>query len=207
MLDSDQQNDCILEAASGNDVIMIVEKAREGNREAFERLVGIFQDEVFRMIYYRTRSRFDAEDLTQEVCLRAYKNIRRLKDGDRFRSWLFGIAVNCVHDFHRKRQFFSLFDIFGGDNTAEKESDGPDSTPTVRLENTEFWQHINTLSSRLSRLEREVFFLRFMDHLSIKEISQALNKNESTVKTHLYRALKKFKEDSALIEMIQGGLE
>ncbi len=207
MVDSNWQNTGNPEKVHPSDVALIVEKAREGHRGSFEKLVEISQEEIFRMIYYRTRSHVDAEDLTQEVYLRAFKNIYRLKNGDRFRSWLFGIAVNCVHDFHRKKRFLSLFQAFSGEDSQEEHNNekGPD-TPPDHLMNKEFWQHVKNMSTRFSSMEREVFFLRFMDHLSIKEISQALNKNESTVKTYLYRSLRKFKDNDELVEMLQGGI-
>jgi RNA polymerase sigma-70 factor, ECF subfamily len=205
MMDSDRQDIGTPGVVFSNDVVSIAKKAIEGHRASFEELINIFQGEIFRMIFYRTRSRFDAEDLTQEVFLKAFKNIHILKNADRFRSWLFGIAVNCVRDFHRKKQFLGFFEAFSRDSSQEEQNNekSPD-TPPDHLMNKEFWQHVKNLSSRLSSLEREVFFLRFMDHLSIKEISHALNKNESTVKTHLYRSLSKFKEDSELVGMLEG---
>jgi RNA polymerase sigma-70 factor (ECF subfamily) len=50
-----------------------------------------------------------------------------------------------------------------------------------------------------------VFFMRFLDSLSLKEIAQVLNKSESAVKTHLYRAIKKFKDDAAFSQFLEGG--
>jgi RNA polymerase sigma-70 factor (ECF subfamily) len=52
-------------------------------------------------------------------------------------------------------------------------------------------------------MEREVFMLRFLDNLNINEIAQTLKKSESTVKTHLYRALAKFKKEKALRQFLQ----
>lgn len=62
------------------------------------------------------------------------------------------------------------------------------------MQRKEFWQQIRQITEVLSKTEREVFMLRFFDELSIKEIGTTLKKNESTVKTHLYRALDKVKE-------------
>ena len=59
-----------------------------------------------------------------------------------------------------------------------------------------FWQKIRSMLKRLSPMERQVFTLRFMDYRSISEIAAILDKNESTVKTHLYRALDKVRGDS-----------
>ena len=67
----------------------------------------------------------------------------------------------------------------------------------------EFWKHIGVLLEKLSSMEREVFLLRFMDHLNIKEISQVLKRSESTVKTHLYRALQKFRKEPELINLLK----
>ena len=61
----------------------------------------------------------------------------------------------------------------------------------------EFWQKVETMLTQLSKMEKEVFLLRFLDDLGIKEIADVLHKSESTVKTHLYRALGKFKNDQA----------
>ena len=59
-----------------------------------------------------------------------------------------------------------------------------------------FWQKIRSMLKRLSPMERQVFTLRFMDYRSISEIAAILDKKESTVKTHLYRALDKVRGDS-----------
>jgi RNA polymerase sigma-70 factor (ECF subfamily) len=55
-------------------------------------------------------------------------------------------------------------------------------------------------------MEREVFMLRFMDHLTIREVSEVMKKNESTVKTHLYRSLQKFRREDALRHFLQESL-
>jgi RNA polymerase sigma-70 factor (ECF subfamily) len=188
-------------------VALLTERAQNGDRAAFEQLVDLFHEEIFRMVYYRTRSRMDAEDLTQDIFLLVYKNLSRLKDIDRFRPWIFSIAVNRVRDFHRRRRILTFFSLSGGgeddEDTADREIED-DPGVLEQLMNHEFWEQVKQLSEKLSPVEREVFFLRFMDHLSIKEISEVLSKSESAVKTHLYRSLKKFKEDSAFLQMLRG---
>ena len=64
-------------------VTFLVEKARDGSRTAFNELVDLFQKDIFRMVFYRTRSRMDAEDLTQDIFIQAFKNLSRLKTPDR----------------------------------------------------------------------------------------------------------------------------
>jgi RNA polymerase sigma-70 factor (ECF subfamily) len=192
---------------TGSQVTSLVKEARAGSRTAFERLVDLFQEDIFRMVFYRTRSAMDAEDLAQDVFMQAFKNLPRLKAADRFRSWLFSIALNRVRDFNRKKRFRALFGAF--DDSQEvaqpygETKDDPEALDKLMIQ--DFWKQIGLLLDRLSRMEREVFLLRFMDHLSIKEISRVLEKSESTVKTHLYRSLQKFKRESSILELLQEG--
>jgi RNA polymerase sigma-70 factor (ECF subfamily) len=179
-----------------------VEQARNGDRMAFHQLVDRFQPGIYRMIYYRTGSQEDAEDLTQDVFMKAFKNLKRLKSTAVFRSWLYRIAVNRVRDFYRKKQFRSLFQFTSMDEETFRETPemAVDSEAPRDLARREFWDRVNQAMAFLSRMEKEVFILRFFDQLSIKEITGTLGKNESTVKTHLYRALGKLKTHLAGME-------
>jgi RNA polymerase sigma-70 factor (ECF subfamily) len=172
---------------------------------AFERLIDRFQGDIYRMIYYRVRARMDAEDLTQDVFIRAYRNIFRLREPDRFRGWLFTIAVNRINDYLRNKRVRSIFKS-SDENTdfyseASDFQEHPEALDQVLKE--DFWRQIEQIANKLSKMEREVFMLRFLDGLSITEIAQVLKKSESTIKTHLYRALTKFKKEKALRHFLQ----
>ncbi len=193
-------------AAQGSQVSPIVEQARAGDRNAFEKLIALHQDEIFRLVFFRTRSRMDSEDLTQEIFMSAFRYLPQLKDADRFRPWLYRIALNRVHDFHRKNKFLAFFGITDDRQQANTADVEPHRDP-MALDNVirkEFWAHVKKLSKRFSAMEKEVFFLRFVDDLNLREIAQILKRSESAVKTHLYRAIKKFKDDSALSDFLQG---
>ena len=183
-----------------------VKLAKAGSREAFEQLARHYYGDIFRMIYYRTRNRADTEDLTQEVFLKAYQGLGRLTDDTHFKSWLFRIAVNRVRDFHRRRKFLYLFKSIPEDDLDDhidpQTTARPD--PLEALIRKRFRQESATFLSRLSNMEKDVFMLRFMDRLQINEIATILKKGESTVKTHLYRALAKFKKDRAFQHFLKG---
>ncbi len=193
-------------AATHPDIAACVERARSGNRHAMGELIGLFREDIYRMVYYRTGNRMDAEDLTQEIFLKVFDNLRSLKDPGMFRPWVYRIAVNRVNDYHRRKKFLSFF------VPASEREDGPEmedmqnSNENVldQVIKKEFWREVGTFMHKLSKLEREVFQLRFMDHLGIAEISAVLNRGESTVKTHLYRAVKKFQAEKHLIGLIRG---
>ena len=183
-----------------------VKMAKKGSRQAFEQLAGLYYGDIFRMIYYRTQRRMDAEDLTQEVFLKAYKGLGRLTDEAHFKGWLFRIAVNRVNDYHRRKKFLHLFKSMPNDEV-DAHVDTQTATASDPLDvliRKRFLQESEMFLSRLSRMEKQVFMLRFMDQLQINEIARALNKGESTVKTHLYRALSKFKKDRAFQDFLKG---
>jgi len=172
---------------------------------AFSRLTQRFQGDIYRMIFYRIRSRMDAEDLTQDVFVSAYRSIEKLRETNRFRSWLYRIALNRVRDYLRRKRFRSMFTAspeIKDDIPYEPErQDEPDAVQ--HLLKVDFWHQIGLILKKLSRMEKEVFMLRFMDQLEIREIAVTLNKGESTVKTHLYRALAKFKQEQQLREFLR----
>jgi RNA polymerase sigma-70 factor (ECF subfamily) len=194
--------------SAGDQITELVIQARDGNPWAFEQLIDRYQGEIHRMIYYRIRARMDTEDLTQDVFVRAYRNIPRIREPHKFRSWLFTIAVNRVNDYLRKKRVRSIFK--SSDEGTEVQpaatdfQDTPEALEQVLKE--DFWRHIGRIAKRLSKMEREVFMLRFLDNLNINEIAQTLKKSESTVKTHLYRALAKFKKEKGLRQFLQEDL-
>jgi len=187
-----------------SDAQMVVE-ARAGNRGAFAGLMDRHQSPVFRMVFYRIRSPMDAEDLTQEIFTRAFTRLRGLKDPERFRSWLFAIAVNCIRDFQRKQMVKGLFGSRSGTNSDDPLAGIRDggSSPQDLVMRQEFWKQVRAFLDKLPRMEREVFLLRFWDHLGLREIAEVLGKSQSTVKTHLYRALSKFKHSATIVQLLQ----
>ncbi len=187
----------------------LAEQAAKGDKEAFEQLVQIYRENIFRMVYVRTQSKMDAEDLTQEVFMKAFNNISRLKDCSLFKTWLYRIAVNSVRDHHRKRILSAFFFLSHGKDDEDGMDVHPsnDSTALDHVMKKQFHDNLKNFLAKLGHYEKEVFQLKYLDHLSIPEISTVLNKNENTVKTHLYRAVKKFRLETALISLAEGAAD
>ncbi|CAN2049103.1 RNA polymerase sigma-70 factor, ECF subfamily [Candidatus Magnetomoraceae bacterium gMMP-1] len=181
-------------------IVQLVEQAETGKRSALNKLVDIFHDDIFRMVYYRCHSLMDAEDLTQEIFMQMCKKLHLLKDAACFKSWLFSMAVNRIKDFYKKKKILSFF----GSTTEMDETSSieKNDNPVNSIMQKEFWKQFKKLTDSLSQWEREVFILRFVDQLGIREIAEVLKKNESTIKTHLYRALKKVKENPLFHELL-----
>ena len=182
----------------------LVESARSGERKSLEELAALFYEEIFRVVYYRTGSRMDAEDLTQEIFVEMSASLNRLRDPASFKPWLYRIALNRVRDFHRKKRLQSL--LRARTTIEDIEPSGNPHSPLDSVIAKEFWYQFHHLTRRMSRKEREVFTLRYVDQLQLKQIAETLRNSESTVKTHLYRALKKFKKASGFRTLLKGSL-
>jgi RNA polymerase sigma-70 factor (ECF subfamily) len=174
------------------EIAALVEKARGGNRASFQELVRVFQEDIYRLAYYRTFSQMDAEDLTQDVFEQAYRKMDSLNDPQRFRAWLYSIAVNRCNDFLRRRKYLALLQMRTAQEQDVMDTDkNMNNSYNDRIEKKRFWQQVKAMLHKLSAMERQVFTLRFMDHRNINEIAVILDRNESTIKTYLYRALGK----------------
>lgn len=180
----------------------VVRRAAAGDREAFEELMNTYHQGIFAMVYCRITSRMDAEDITQETFVRAFQGVKSLRDPGLFKPWLYRIALNAVNDFLRKKRLRSIFTLFTRER-GEGEVPDPVSYGLDYLERKEFWTRLKEFFSRLSPSEREVFRLRFLDGLCIREIAEVMEKNESTVKTHLYRAVEKFRRERDLSGLLE----
>jgi len=179
----------------------LAENARDGNRGSFQELMIMFQEDIYRLAYYRTFSQMDAEDITQEVFVQAYRKIKTLHDPQRFRAWLYTIAVNRCNDFLRKKKYlFLLQSRSAREQEVEEAGEKVNNNYTDTIAKKKFWEQVRLLLDKLSAMERQVFTLRFMDHRNINEIAAILGKNESTIKTHLYRALNKVREESGFFQ-------
>jgi RNA polymerase sigma-70 factor (ECF subfamily) len=82
----------------------LVERSLKGDLKAFEELVALYQRAIFRIVLYKCRNYFDAEDLSQDIFLAAYRALPSLKDLDNFGGWLFGIAHNRANKWYQRQR-------------------------------------------------------------------------------------------------------
>ncbi len=189
-----------------NEIGRLARAAQNGDKAAFGKLVDRYHEKIHRLVFFRTRSCSDAEDITQEVFFKAFRSLRKLDDPEKFQSWLYAIAVNKVRDHYRRCKLRALFFLSTNEDDVG-DLDLPD-TNTVdaadKVAGRQFWEYVEQLSKALTPAEREVFYLRFLDQLELKEIASILEKSEGTIKTLVHRAVKKFKQDRVLREFLEG---
>jgi len=170
-----------------SDEAMLVQKAIGHDTEAFGRLYDMHVDRVYRHIYYRVGNEADAEDLTQQVFLKAWQVIDRYKKtASPFIAWLMTISHNLVVDFYRTRKDRAYLE-------AEVLADGSASSPERAAEASFEQQRLRKAILQLRSDEQQVVILRFMEGFEFTEIASLLKKKKGNVRVILHRALVKLR--------------
>lgn len=172
----------------------LVAAAAAGDRAAFGELMARYQDRIYGFALRFTANPTDAEDVTQETFLKAYRSIRRFRGDAKFSTWLYQIAKNqCINRFHRGRRRFVhrsvSLDEVGLDQglpLLQLETDAPSPEATSIADET----HAQ-LAAAIASLEphyRAALILRDVEDLDYGEIAQILAVPVGTVKSRIHRA-------------------
>jgi RNA polymerase sigma-70 factor, ECF subfamily len=164
----------------------LIVKSRRGDVEAFNLLVSRWERRVYNYLLRLVSNREDALDLSQDVFLKAYQNLPKLDDTERFSAWLFRIAHNEAFSLLRKRRP-------EGELTNEPRS----SEPAARLLPIELSLAVETALGRLNADQREAVLLKVYQGFKFEEMAEILECPVSTVKSRLYTALDLLKETLA----------
>jgi RNA polymerase sigma-70 factor, ECF subfamily len=170
--------------------INLVERFRKGDDSAFNTLVRKYQEQVYLTLRRLLGSHEEAQDLSQEVFLHAYKGLGQFRGEAGFSTWIYRIAVNLGLNAlrHRKlRQFFSL-DHPGLTITSKS------PTPDQVLERQELMSVIETAIERLPAKQKIVFTLRYFQKLPHAEIAEILDRDVGTIKANYHQALRKLQK-------------
>lgn len=166
--------------------------AREGDCEAYNRLVERYQGKIYAIAYNMTGNNEDAKDLVQDVFVKAFRNLPRFKGDSSFYTWIYRIAVNYTINFLKKRRryhFYSLDDI---DNSVENDPDYVElagkSEPFHDAELSEIQNKLNEAIQKLSDKHRTVVVMHDLEGLPHEEISKILKCSEGTVRSRLFYA-------------------
>lgn len=167
----------------------LVEKVQKGDKNAFGEIYDLLLDKIYRFIYFRVGSKEDAEDLTENVFVKIWKNISTYENkGLPFEAWVFRIARNTVIDFYRtKKQKITLTD-----NISETIADIRESHEEL-LHNKMLKEAIFNKMQSLPDSYREIIVLKFIEEKDNKEISEILEKPIDQIRVLQSRALKALK--------------
>ena len=181
------------EKLSNYDLIVRCQEGSQPDRVAFAELLRRYESHVNRLFYHLAPDWQERADLSQEVWIRVYRNIKRLQEPAKFRGWLSRIATNLFYDELRKRkrtaQPISLdapVRMSDGEMSWELPSDLP--SPTDSLATKEFYDQLQEAIADLPETFRTTIVLREIQGLPYEEIAEITKVSLGTVKSRIARA-------------------
>ncbi|HET6382975.1 MAG TPA: sigma-70 family RNA polymerase sigma factor [Armatimonadota bacterium] len=186
-------------ASARTDEAALIDEVRRGDTRAVTEFYHRYLDRVFNFVYHRVGGSVeDAEDVTQDTFISAFRSIHHFRGDAAIFTWLCGIAKNKVRDFIRQRHRAK-------DIPREQMVDMEDQD-ALETAMSDVWQRsladdvvdqdmarsvVRELFARLSDDEREALWLRYVEELSVKEIAQVLGRTPKGIEGLLTRAKKK----------------
>ncbi|MBI5603485.1 MAG: sigma-70 family RNA polymerase sigma factor [Deltaproteobacteria bacterium] len=169
----------------------LVSLLKKGEREAFAQLVTKYQQDIYKLAYFKLWNQAEAEDAAQEAFVRSLAAIRSLRDGKKYFGFLKTIALNCCNDMitHKIRE---------GDPLPEYESNettpinifNPGSPEEIAGQK-EIIDQVKKALDKLDEAEKEIVILKHYQELTFQQIAVRLGIPENTAKTNFYRTLEK----------------
>lgn len=176
----------------------LVRRVQSGDAAAFRELVEGHKQQVYYLALDLSGNHHDAEDLSQEVFIKAYRGIGKFRSGAKISSWLHRITVNAYIDSKRKKSHKMVTLVDKEDehtvDPLESAADEVTGNPEREAASAGISEHVDAALGRLSVQERTVFVMRHYHDMPLKDISETMNVAEGTVKSLLFRAIRKLRE-------------
>jgi len=187
-----------LEAANISiDDATLVEKCRQGDSDAMERLIIKYQDRIYNVILKICANNDDAAELTQETFVKVIENIGKFQGRSSFYTWAFRIAVNLTLNFRRRSNKLAVRSLEAqGKESGDKKKqllrdflrDDSASDPAELAQSTELCEIAVKALMRLDDAQRTVVVLRDIESMNYAQIAGVLNIQLGTVRSRLSRA-------------------
>lgn len=174
----------------------IIEKYLSGDIKAFDLLVEKHLQSVYALVVRLVGPVADAEDLCQDIFVKAWKKIATYDSSRNFKVWLFGIARNSAIDFLRKKKSlpFSSFENDDGENPLIESLADTEKLPDEIFEQQDLRDKLTSAISELPVADQEAVLWHYQDQLSFREIGEITGESVNTVKSRYQRALQKLKK-------------
>ncbi len=165
----------------------LVERAQRDDQEAFAELYERYFDQIYRYITLKIGDRYEAEDMTQQVFLKALQSIPSFKwKGVPFSAWLYRIAHNQIVDHLRRRSRRPTTQLEEAAAHCADRGNDPQHTTELTLDIEELILAVN----KLTPLQREVIALRFSSELPVAEVARVMGKSEGAIKALQHSAVR-----------------
>lgn len=160
-------------------------KAQKGDSKAFTQIFLDLENELYKIAKTRLVNEADIQDAIQETMIETYKSIRKLKDINKFKKWVFKILINKCNKIYKKKykndvsiEEYNLDNFMLLNNYKDMEDD------------MDFYSLLKDLKYE----ERIIIILYYMEQYTIPEIKEIIKMNENTIRTNIFRARQKIKD-------------
>ncbi len=173
----------------------LIVRAREGDKNAQGKLVQMWYKRIYNFGYKFFFDHDLAMEVAQKTFISMHRNIDGLQETTRFKSWIYTIAVNYCREELRKRKISRSVSMHllrpgeGEDSYRWEASSSRDENPEKQLRQTELSDLLQQCLMELSDEQREVVIMKEYEGLKFREIAEALNISENTVKSRMYYGL------------------
>ncbi|MGE0001117.1 MAG: RNA polymerase sigma factor [Fimbriimonadaceae bacterium] len=174
----------------------LVVRARNGDFSAYEILFERHRNLVFRFVYQLCRRQDDAEDLTQEVFVRALRNLDRYRDQAKFTTWLLRIASNLVTDRARSLNRRSALEMEQASDGLAWMTQARNDDPVENLEQERLQCAVEAALSQLKPQQREIIVMRDVQEMPYQEIASVLGCSVGGAKLRALRARKALRDQT-----------
>lgn len=188
-----------------NSDFALIQRTLDGDQNAFTTLVNKYQKWVHTLVWRKTGDFHIAEEITQDVFLKAYKKLSTLKPSDHFTGWLYVIASRrCIAWFRKKRLPTTSLDAMPVSELEEfcytqYETELGKQSSLERQRNM-----VKRLLQKLPESERTVVTLHYLAEMSCEKISEFLGVSPNTIKSRLHRARTRLKKQEHLLHDVSG---
>jgi RNA polymerase sigma-70 factor (ECF subfamily) len=172
-----------------------LEEARQGNKEAFGKLIEAYQSPVFNLAYRMLGNADEAEQAAQEAFIRAWTRLDSYDSAHKFSTWLLSITSNYSIDQIRKRRA-QLLSIDGPLPAHPALMSGGEASPEVHVVEDERQEAVQQLLNTLPDDYRQAVVLRYWYDMSYDEIAEVMDTSVSAIKSRLFRARRQMAEVS-----------
>jgi RNA polymerase sigma-70 factor (ECF subfamily) len=170
----------------------LVRRAQQEDLAAYDLLIRRYQERIYATLYNMTSNHEDANDMTQETFIKAYKALKTFKGDSSFFTWIYRIGVNKTINFLKQRKNRSAMSLNDVDFNAEHDPDlvalVSDKTPSRDAGLTELQERLNAAMLKLSEPHRLVVTLHDIQGLPHEEIAKIMECNVGTVRSRLFYA-------------------
>ena len=167
-----------------------IKQVLKGDQNAYADIVNLYQHKLYQICYRMLGNKQEAEDIAQEAFVRAYINLHSYDQKRKFSTWLYRIATNlCIDRIRKKKPDYYLDAEVAGTDGLDMYSQiaANERLPEDVVTDMELQERIQYEISRLPDKYRSVIVLKYIEELSLQEISEILDMPLGTVKTRIHR--------------------